>query len=408
MINRRIGQKYRIAVAGTGYVGLSLATLLARHNRVTAVDIDPEKVEMINHRISPIQDRDIEEYLKEKELDLTATLDGGKAYEDADFVIIAVPTNYDQQKNSFDCSAVEEVIGQVLESGGNAVMVIRSTIPVGYTKAVREKFRTDRIFFSPEFLREGRALHDNLYPSRIILGVDGHEEWIRAKAEQFGSLLKESALKVDIPVLMTGSDEAESVKLFSNTYLAMRVGFFNEVDSYAEAMGLNAREIIEGICLEPRIGTLYNNPSFGYGGYCLPKDTKQIRANFGEIPQRLISAIVETNDVRKEHIVREILRRVENVKDPVVGIYRLTMKAGSDNFRQSAVLDIMAGLGGHGVRIVIYEPTLEDATTFRGYPVEHEFQKFAEMSHVIVANRYEHALDPVKDRVYTRDIFLRN
>ncbi len=405
MINEQTRKKYRVAVAGTGYVGLSLAVLLAQNNHVTAVDILPEKIEKINNRISPIQDKEIEEYLAQKNLDLTATLDWESAYADADFVIISVPTNYDPEKNFFDSSAVEAVIELVLKSSDRAVMVIKSTIPVGYTKFVRKKYNTDRIIFSPEFLRESKALYDNLHPSRIIVGCD---ETTSYAAEIFSRLLVEGAVKKDIEVLYMGFTEAEAVKLFANTYLAMRVGFFNELDTYAETMGFNAREIIEGVCLDPRIGTHYNNPSFGYGGYCLPKDTKQMRANYGEVPQRLISAIVETNEVRKEHIIKEILQRVQTVEDAVVGIYRLTMKANSDNFRQSAIQDIMTDLNKNGVHILIYEPTLEGSQTFEGYCVENDFERFAGMSHVIVANRYEKILEPVKSKVYTRDMFHRD
>ena len=402
MVNEQSGKKYKVVVAGTGYVGLSLAVLLAQNNQVTAVDILPEKVEKINNRISPIQDREIEEYLTKKDLDLTATLDGESAYADADFVIIAVPTNYDSQKNFFDCLAVEAVIEMVLKSSDKAVMVIKSTIPVGFTNSVRKKYNTDRILFSPEFLRESKALYDNLYPSRIIVGCD---EVTSYAAKNFTGLLVEGAVKENIDVLYMGFTEAEAVKLFANSYLAMRVGFFNELDTYAETMGLNAREIIEGVCLEPRIGKQYNNPSFGYGGYCFPKDTKQLWANYGAMPQKLIGAIVETNAVRKEYIVQQVMKRIERIGSPVVGVYRLTMKANSDNFRQSAVQDIMAKLKEKGIRVVIYEPTLKDTGVFPGYEVENTFERFAEISDIIIANRYENILDTVRDKVYTRDLY---
>ena len=402
MVNEQTGKKYKVAVAGTGYVGLSLAVLLAQNNQVTAVDILPERIEKIHNRISPIQDREIEEYLAEKDLDLTATLDGESAYANADFVIIAAPTNYDAQKNFFDCSAVEAVIELVLKSSDKAVMVIKSTIPVGYTQSVRKKYNTDRIIFSPEFLRESKALYDNLYPSRIIVGCDEDTSYA---AEIFSGMLVEGAVKENIDVLYMGFMEAETVKLFANSYLAMRVGFFNELDTYAEAMGMNTREIIEGVCLEPRIGMQYNNPSFGYGGYCFPKDTKQLRANYGALPQKLITAIVETNDVRKEHIVQQVLKKVEKIEAPIIGIYRLTMKANSDNFRSSAVQDIMAQLKDKGVRVIIYEPTLKDVSTFQEYEVENVFERFAEQSDVIIANRYENILNTVKGKVYTRDLY---
>lgn len=402
MVNEQSGKKYKVVVAGTGYVGLSLAVLFAQNNQVTAVDILPEKVEKINNRISPIQDREIEEYLTKRDLDLTATLDGESAYADADFVIIAVPTNYDSQKNFFDCLAVEAVIEMVLKSNDKAVMVIKSTIPVGFTNSVRKKYNTDRILFSPEFLRESKALYDNLYPSRIIVGCD---EVTSHVAKNFAGLLVEGAVKENIDVLYMGFTEAEAVKLFANSYLAMRVGFFNELDTYAETMGLNAREIIEGVCLEPRIGKQYNNPSFGYGGYCFPKDTKQLWANYGAMPQKLIGAIVETNAVRKEYIVQQVMKRIERIGSPVVGVYRLTMKANSDNFRQSAVQDIMAKLKEKSIRVVIYEPTLKDTGVFPGYEVENTFERFAEISDIIIANRYENILDTVRDKVYTRDLY---
>ena len=398
----------KVAVAGTGYVGLSLAVLLARKYDVCAVDIVRERVEMLSRWQSPIRDTDIERTLQEGTLKLRATTDAEEGYRDADYVIVAVPTNYDPERNYFDTSAVESVARQVIGINPGATIVIKSTIPVGYTAGLREKLSCRHILFSPEFLREGRALHDNLYPSRIIVGLDESDMGMRERAEGFAELLKSCALKEDVPVLLMGSNEAESVKLFANTYLAMRVGFFNELDTYAEEMGLDAKEIIEGVCLEPRVGAHYNNPSFGYGGYCLPKDTKQMRANYGWIPQRLVSAIVETNAVRKEHVVSEILRRIADEKEPVVGIYRLTMKANSDNFRQSAVQDIMEELKDRGVRVIIYEPTLGKEEAFGEYQVENDFERFAGQSHVIAANRYEAILDPVKDKVYTRDMFLRD
>ena len=397
--------KTKITVAGTGYVGLSLAVLLAGKYDVHAVDIVPGRVEKINRKQSPIADADIEKYLREKTLHLSATTDAEEGYREADFVIIAVPTNYDPEKNYFDTSAVEAVAKQVIGINPKAVLVIKSTIPVGYTAQLREKLSYRRIMFSPEFLREGHALHDNLYPSRIIVGVDEDSGEMREKAEQFAEILKDCALKDDTPVLLMGTREAESVKLFANSYLAMRVGFFNELDTYAETMEMNAREIIEGVCLEPRIGMQYNNPSFGYGGYCFPKDTKQLRANYGTLPQRLIGAIVETNGIRKEYIVRQVLKRIEKKESPVVGIYRLTMKANSDNFRQSAVQDIMAQLKDNGVRVVVYEPMLRDARTFEEYEVENVFDRFAGESDVIIANRFERALNAVKDKVYTRDLY---
>ncbi len=395
----------KIAVAGTGYVGLSLAVLLARKYDVCAVDIVPERVEKLNHKQSPIVDADIEKLLQEETLCLHATTKAEEGYREADFVIIAVPTNYDPEKNYFDTSAVESVARQVIGINPEAVLVIKSTIPVGYTAELREKLSCRRILFSPEFLREGRALRDNLYPSRIIVGVDEHDAEMVAKAEQFACMLKECALKEDTPMLLMGTNEAESVKLFANSYLAMRVGFFNELDSYAESKGFDVRKIIEGVCLEPRIGMQYNNPSFGYGGYCFPKDTKQLRANYGNLPQKLIGAIVETNDVRKEHIVEQVLKRVEQIESPVIGVYRLTMKANSDNFRQSAVQDIMARLKDKAVRVVVYEPTLKDVKSFQGYEVENTFKRFAEMSDVIIANRYESTLNAVKTKVYTRDLY---
>ena len=395
----------KIAVAGTGYVGLSWTVLLARKYDVCAVDIVPERVEKLNRKQSPIVDADIEKLLREETLRLRATTKADEGYREADFVIIAVPTNYDPEKNYFDTSAVESVARQVIGINPEAVLVIKSTIPVGYTAELRGKLSCRRILFSPEFLREGRALRDNLYPSRIIVGVDEHDAEMFAKAEQFAGILKECALKEDTPVLLMGTNEAESVKLFANSYLAMRVGFFNELDSYAESKGFDVRKIIEGVCLEPRIGMQYNNPSFGYGGYCFPKDTKQLWANYGNLPQKLIGAIVETNDVRKEHIVEQVLKRVEQIESPVIGVYRLTMKANSDNFRQSAVQDIMSRLKDKGVRVVVYEPTLKDTKVFQGYDVENSFERFADISDVIIANRYESILNAVKDKVYTRDIF---
>lgn len=401
-------KKRTIAVAGTGYVGLSLAVLLSQNNTIYAVDIDSQKIDWINQRKSPIQDEYIEKYLQEKELDLMATADAETAYRDADFVIVAVPTNYDCEKNRFDTSVVETVFHQVRKINSAAMVVIKSTVPVGYTAKLRRETGDQKILFSPEFLRESKALYDNLYPSRIIVGTDLNDEELTQSAREFANLLKDSALKENVDTLVMGSTEAEAVKLFANTYLAMRVSYFNELDTYAELSGLDAKAIVEGVCLDPRIGECYNNPSFGYGGYCLPKDTKQLLANYGEFPQRMIGAIVEANQVRKKHIARQVEERLKKADKPVVGVYRLAMKAGSDNFRESAILDVAKLLRGNGMELLIYEPTLESGSEYRGFRVENAFKAFAEASGVIIANRCDELLAAYQDKVYTRDLFGRN